>query len=104
MYTACLDRIVDGVDAVLLLEEDEKTVDKLILDVDQLPPDGQHRGALLEVVIDDGELVDATHLPGKEQERHERIKKKARKTNTISIEEFDPGEHVGRRPSPSSVS
>ncbi len=62
-YIATLDRIVDGQTAVLLLEADGETVDQLDIDVTELPADGQHEGAVLELSIDDGHLDDADYLP-----------------------------------------
>ncbi len=44
IYTATLDRIVDGQTAVLLLEEDGETVDQLNVDVARLPSESQHEG------------------------------------------------------------
>lgn len=76
-YTAYLDRIVDGTEAVLLLEEDGTTVDELILDVGTLPAAGQHERALFEVDVGDGELTAVEYLPEEERKRRERIKRKS---------------------------
>ncbi|NUB92988.1 DUF3006 family protein [Haloterrigena sp. SYSU A558-1] len=54
-YTAVLDRIVDGETAVLLLEDDGTVVDERVLDVDRLPEDGRHEGAVFDLELaDDG--------------------------------------------------
>lgn len=57
-YTAVLDRIVDGETAVLLLEDDGTVVDERVLDVERLPEDGRHEGAVFDVELadDDGSL------------------------------------------------
>lgn len=75
-YIAYLDRIVDGTDAVLLLEDEGKTVDQLIVDVKELPSECQYEGALIEVKVSDKTLVEATHRPERERKRRERIRNK----------------------------
>jgi len=70
-YTATIDRIVDGQTAVLLLEEDNKTVDQLDVDVTTLPPEAEHEGAVLEVVVEASELCEAEYLPEVTQSRKE---------------------------------
>ncbi|ADB61601.1 hypothetical protein Htur_2728 [Haloterrigena turkmenica DSM 5511] len=55
-YTAVLDRIVDGETAVLLLEDDGTVVDERVLDVERLPEDGRHEGALFDVELADDSL------------------------------------------------
>ena len=56
---------------MLLLEEDGETVDQLDVDVTTLPPEGQHEGAVLEVVAEEGELCEAEYLPEVTQSRKE---------------------------------
>lgn len=87
-YTAALDRIVDGEQAVLLLEGEERdedrsaeggdgaengrptVVDELVVDVDALPTNGRHEGAVFEVQVDsDGTLLEADHRADEERER-----------------------------------
>ena len=89
-YTAVLDRIVDGETAVLLLEADGTIVDERILDVESLPEDGRHEGAVFEVELADeaepeaeteaeernetgGDLLDATYRPSVEVDRRRRM-------------------------------
>ncbi len=70
-YTATLDRIVDGQTAVLLLEEDDETVDQLDVDVTTLPPEAQHEGAVLEIAVEANELREVEYLPEVTQSRKE---------------------------------
>lgn len=58
--TAVIDRIVDDA-AVLLFEEDGETVGQAVVPAEQLP-DAQ-AGAVLSVVVQDGEVVSADLLP-----------------------------------------
>ncbi|ELZ18464.1 hypothetical protein C477_10363 [Haloterrigena salina JCM 13891] len=58
-YTAVLDRIVDGETAVLLLEDDGTVVDERVLDVDRLPEDGRHEGAVFDVELADDDSLEA---------------------------------------------
>lgn len=88
-YTAYLDRIVDGEDAVLLLEEDGETVDQFVVDVEALPTEGQYERAFFTVEVADGALLSARHRPDIEQRRRERIEKKSVRTKT-PIDELDP--------------
>ncbi len=94
-YTGVLDRIVDGEQAVLLLEDgrdDDRTtengadeesgngagdgrptvVDELVVGVDALPSDGRHEGAVFEVRVDaDGALLEASYRADEERARRE---------------------------------
>lgn len=69
---ATLDRIVDGETAVLLLERDGETVDELTVDVVDLPDDGRHEGAIFEVTVEEGTVVDLEYRPETESDRRER--------------------------------
>ena len=68
-YTAVLDRIVDGETAVLLLEADGTVVDERVLDVERLPEDGRHEGAVFDVELADDRLEAVTHRPSVERDR-----------------------------------
>ncbi|QSW99727.1 DUF3006 family protein [Haloterrigena alkaliphila] len=84
-YTAVLDRIVDGETAVLLLEVDGAVVDERVLDVDRLPEDGRHEGAVFDLELEDeGEdgdeegdakesdpIRELTYRPSAERERRD---------------------------------
>ncbi|OAQ54237.1 hypothetical protein HTG_01495 [Natrinema mahii] len=94
-YTAVLDRIVDGEQAVLLLEDgrdddraaghgaDEESgggtepgrstvVDELVVGVDALPAAGRHEGAVFAVRVGaDGTLLEASYRADAEGERRE---------------------------------
>ncbi len=63
---------MDGVTAVLLLEEDQTPI---YVPVEELPP-GSHEGAWLLVVMENGELLGAELDPVKTKEVKERISKK----------------------------
>ncbi|WP_306055887.1 hypothetical protein [Natronococcus wangiae] len=62
-YLGVVDRIVDGRHVVLLLEEDNRVVDQLVLDVDEF--DSIEERDVLVVVIKDGELYRYQYLPKK---------------------------------------
>ena len=74
-YTGVVDRIVDGETAVLLLEDDETetVIDERVLDVDRLPEEGRHEGAVFDVErADDGDRLEAvTYRSAAERERRE---------------------------------
>jgi hypothetical protein len=75
-YTAVVDRIVDGEWAVLLLEADGETVDQFDIDVEKLPPDGQHEGAVFDVSVADGALYGLEYRPWRERARRERAQER----------------------------
>jgi len=61
-YTAVLDRL-EADQAALVLEEDGTDAYELVVDLEQLPPNGREPDAVLTVEISDGELVDAAFDP-----------------------------------------
>lgn len=67
--TAVLDRIVDGTTAVLLLEEEGAVVDEYTLDVERLPDDGRHEGAVFTVTLEDETLREMEYRPDDERDR-----------------------------------
>jgi hypothetical protein len=69
-YTAVVDRIEDGLAAVLL-EEDGTDDDELLVEPDELPDDGQHADAVLTVEVQGGELVEASYESGETEHRRE---------------------------------
>lgn len=69
-YTAVIDRIVDSETAVVLLESDEEVVDQFDLDVELVPADGQHEGAVFEITVDD-DRIEMRYKPETEAERRE---------------------------------
>jgi len=69
--TAVLDRIVDGETAVLLLEADGSVVDERTLDIDRVPEDGRHEGAVFDVELEDGTLREMRYRPEAERTRRE---------------------------------
>ncbi|OVE82897.1 DUF3006 domain-containing protein [Natronolimnobius baerhuensis] len=81
-YIATLDRIVDGQTAVLLLEENGKTVDQLDVDVTKLPPEAQHEGAVLEIAVEAGEFCDAEYRPDATQSRKESAQERLDRLST----------------------
>lgn len=70
-HTAVLDRIVDGTTAVLLIEADGTVIDERVVDVETLPEDGRHEGAVFEVSVDEEQPLEATYLEDVERERRE---------------------------------
>ncbi|MFA9427213.1 DUF3006 domain-containing protein [Natronorubrum sp. A-ect3] len=81
-YTATLDRIVDGQTAVLLLEEGGETVEQFDVDVTKLPPEGQHEGAVLEIVVEASELCEAEYLSEVTQSRKESAQERLDRLST----------------------
>jgi hypothetical protein len=61
-YTAIVDRFEDDI-AVLLLEQDEETVDEVLLPKTQLPEGGMHVDAILRVTIVEGTVNDISYEP-----------------------------------------
>lgn len=82
-YLAVLDRFEAGADgrlAVLMLEQGGEVVGDLVVAPDELPSEARHADAVLDVVVEDGELAAATYLPettdrraGDSQDRFDRI-------------------------------
>ena len=81
-YTTTLDRIVDGQTAVLLLEEDDETVDQHDVDVTTLPSEAQHEGAVLEVAVEASELSEAEYRPEVTQSRKESAQERLDRLST----------------------
>lgn len=75
-YTATLDRIVDGTTAVLLLEAEGTVVDELTVDVERLPIEGRHEGAVFDVELEDGRIREATYRAAEERDRRERTQER----------------------------
>lgn len=69
-YTAVIDRF-EGDLAVLLLEDDGATVDDIAVDRSALPDDARHVDAVLSVVVEDEELLDASYRPDETEQRTE---------------------------------
>lgn len=59
-YTGVVDRIVDGV-AAILLERDDEVVDEISVDPTMLPADARHEGAVVEVTVETGDVTDITY-------------------------------------------
>lgn len=70
-YSAVIDRIVDGEQAVLLLERDGETVDELTVAVERVPDPGCHEGAVFEVAVEDGAVESWEYRPETERQRRE---------------------------------
>jgi hypothetical protein len=69
-YTAVVDRIEDGLAAVLI-EEDGTDAYELLVEPVELPKDGQHANAVLTVEIQDEELVAASYEASETEARRE---------------------------------
>lgn len=80
-YTAVVDRIEAGRTegerlATLVLEADGRSVDELVVPVEQLPADGRRTDTVLSVVVEDERLVEATVSEGTGEERVERNRRR----------------------------
>ncbi len=69
-YTAVVDRIEDGLAAVLI-EEDGTDVYELLVEPTKLPEGGQHADDVLTVEVRDGELIEANYEPSETEDRRE---------------------------------
>lgn len=69
-YVAVVDRIEDGLAAVLP-EADGEAVDELLVDPEALPESARHADAVLDIVIADGELREATYDAEETERRKE---------------------------------
>jgi hypothetical protein len=69
-YTAVVDRIEDGLAAVLI-EEDGTDAYELLVEPSELPEEGQHADAVLTVEVQDEELVEASYQPNETESRRE---------------------------------
>lgn len=58
-YTAVVDRIEDGLATLEVDGEDE--LYELVVDAAELPEDGRHQDAILDVDVEADELVEATY-------------------------------------------
>ncbi len=68
-YTATLDRIEEEI-AVLLIEQDGDVIEEFqIHDLETLPDESRHDGAVLRVSIKDGDVVDIEYDRDAEEER-----------------------------------
>ncbi len=57
--------------AVLVVEGDEEPLGELLVDPDELPEEGCHQEAVLQVTIEDGELQEAVYHESETGERYE---------------------------------
>lgn len=75
-FLAVLDRFETAADdtrlAVLVLERAGESRGRLVVAADRLPAGARHPDALLEVVVDDGDLSSARYLPEETTRRAER--------------------------------
>lgn len=69
-YTAVVDRIEDGLAAVLV-EKDGSDAYELLVEPTELPDDGRNANAALTVEIKDGELVKTSYDPDETKERRD---------------------------------
>lgn len=74
-FIAVLDRFEVGGDdarlAVLVLERAGETRGRFVVDEEALPGEARHRDAVLEVVVDAGDLRSARYLPAETERRRE---------------------------------
>jgi len=69
-FTGVIDRIVDGETAVILIEDDGEVVDEYNLSVENIPSKSDE-GAVLQVRIEDGEIVQMDYLDKKTESRRQ---------------------------------
>lgn len=70
-FTGVIDRF-EGDLAVILLEADGEVVDEKTLEREELPDDGAHADAVLDVELTDGEVTDVSY------DREETVQRKER--------------------------
>ncbi len=75
-YTAVVDRIVDGENAVILLEEDGEVIEQLDIPADQLPAPVQEDGGVVAVTVQEGALESIEYLPETTQKRRQSAQRK----------------------------
>lgn len=86
---AVLDRI-EGDRAVLLLEESGDIVDELVVAEARLPADGRHDGAVFDVRVEDGDLVEASYRPQATEERRRSVQERFDRLADSLGDEEDP--------------
>ncbi|MUV87494.1 DUF3006 family protein [Natronomonas sp. CBA1123] len=69
-YVAVVDRIEDGLAAVIP-ESDDEALEELLVDPEALPQPARHADAVLDIVVADGELSEATYDAEETERRKE---------------------------------
>lgn len=82
-YTGVIDRIVDGEQAVILVEDEGETIDERVLHVNDLPADAQEEGMVVEVDFEDGE---ATAISARPEEMQDRLERNRKRLDSLSRE------------------
>lgn len=95
-YAATVDRVVEA-QAVLLIEDDGETVAERHLPASELP-EGAGEGAVLEVTLEGGEVVEVSHRPEETAERRERMRDKFDRLSRRLGETDDGGDADGGTP------
>lgn len=72
VYTATIDRVVDGDTAVLLLEADGEVIGQRDVAVDRMP-EACSAGDVVSVTVTEGEIADIEPRPEETAARRERI-------------------------------
>lgn len=73
IYLATVDRIVDGVTAVLLIEEDGGAIDEMTVPAEDLPAPARDGGGVLLVTVEDGTIVKLENEAEQTEKRRESI-------------------------------
>ena len=68
--TGVVDRF-EGDQAVVLLESEGEVVDELVVDREDLPEDGRHDDAVLQLSLDEGEIVGIEYNQLETEDRRE---------------------------------
>lgn len=71
-YPAVVDRIEDGLAAVLV-EGDDDPLGELLVDPADLPEAARHADAVLRIEIRAGEMTDVTYRPDETEQRADRV-------------------------------
>lgn len=100
-YTAVIDRFEDD-QAVLLVEKDEEVVREFVVGRQELPEDARKQDAVLEVMLDSGNVREFSYLPDETrqrktdaQDRFDRLSQRPPPASDTSRSEDGPGSTDG---------
>jgi CYTH domain-containing protein len=75
---------------VLEVTEEEEWIGELIVAYEKIPSEYRYEGALFEIEVSDGDLMEVVHQPEREQQRQERIQEKVNRLGKeLSSDEQD---------------
>ena len=76
VYTAVVDRIVDGETAVLLLEDGDEVVEQRDVPIEKLPDPARTDGGMLRVTVEEETITEYEYLPDETDERRDRAQER----------------------------